>query len=151
MALPRRWAGRWARVGRCARASAVAKQVMKRVAAETLRASGRALAKALCCNPLTVAEVMLANARTIVSAPSQLSSIADLVDLPQGAMPEPTPGRCYFNGKWLVTPRYQRFKLPEGAVVHGPALLLQQDSTCFVEPGYKASVHATGNMFISLE
>ena len=97
------------------------------------------------------AEVMLANARTVVSTPSQLSTIADLVDLPQGAMPEPTPGRCYFNGQWLNTPRYQRFKLPQGAVVRGPALLLQQDSTCFVEPGYKASVHATGNIFISLE
>jgi N-methylhydantoinase A len=97
------------------------------------------------------AEVILANARTIVSTPSQLSTIADLVDLPQGAMPEPTPGRCYFNGQWLDTPRFQRFKLPQGAVVHGPTLLLQQDSTCFVEPGYKASVHATGNIFISLE
>ena len=96
------------------------------------------------------AEVMLANARTVVSSASQLSTIADLVKLPKGAMPQATPGRSYFNGKWLNTPRYQRFKLPEEAVVHGPALLLQQDSTCFVEPGYEAYVHSSGNIFIRL-
>ena len=97
------------------------------------------------------AEVMLANARAVVSAPSQLSTIAGLVRLPTGPMPEPVPARCYFSGRWLETARYDRFKLPQGAVVSGPALLMQQDSTCFVEPGYKASVDATGNIFIALE
>jgi N-methylhydantoinase A len=97
------------------------------------------------------AEVMLSNARTVVSAPSQLSTIADLVNLPKGAIPAPMPGRCYFNGQWLETPRYQRFTLPREALIKGPALLLQQDSTCFVEPGYQAYVHESGNIFIRRE
>jgi len=41
--------------------------------------------------------------------------------------------------------------LPAGAVVRGPALLLQPDTTCFVEPNYCARVHESGNIFIELE
>jgi N-methylhydantoinase A len=38
--------------------------------------------------------------------------------------------------------------LPAGAEIDGPAILSQMDSTTFVEPGYSATVHPTGNILI---
>lgn len=96
-------------------------------------------------------EIVLGNARTVVSSASHLDSITPLIKLPTGKMPEPTPARVYFGGRWLDAQRHQRMKLPAGAVVRGPALLMQQDSTCFIEPGYRGSVHPTGNIFIEKE
>lgn len=96
-------------------------------------------------------EIMLVNARTVVSAAPRVSSISDLVKLPQGPVPEPGTAQVYFSGKWLDVERYDRFELPAGAVVRGPALLMQPDTTCFVEPNYCARVHESGNIFIELE
>ncbi|MES2786071.1 MAG: hydantoinase/oxoprolinase family protein [Pseudomonadota bacterium] len=96
-------------------------------------------------------DIILGNARTVVSSPSHLNTIAPLIKLPTGKPPEPTHARVYFSGKWLDANRYERLKLPAGAVIRGPALLMQQDTTCFVEPGYCATVHATGNIFIESE
>ena len=44
---------------------------------------------------------------------------------------------------------YRRLDVPEGAVIPGPALLEQPDSTIFVEPDLEALVDKFGNLVIS--
>ena len=95
-------------------------------------------------------EIMLVNARTVISVEPNVKSIADLVSLPSGPVPEPQSAKVYFSGKWLDVSRYDRFSLPAGTTITGPALLMQPDTTCFIEPGYCARVHESGNIFIEL-
>jgi N-methylhydantoinase A len=92
--------------------------------------------------------IMLVNARTVVSTPADIESIADLIHLPEGPAPEPVSTLVFFNGQWLQALQYQRLALPVETHIVGPALLMQSDSTCFVEPGYEAVVHRSGNIFI---
>ena len=92
--------------------------------------------------------VFLVNARTVVSSEAKISSIAAMIRLPEGPVPKPGKSQVFFDGRWLDTARYERMLLPSGTRIDGPALLLQSDSTCFVEPGYTASVHSSGNIFI---
>ena len=49
------------------------------------------------------------------------------------------------------TPFYERPRLPVGARVAGPAILLQADSTAVVPPGASAEVLATGDLLIRME
>lgn len=96
-------------------------------------------------------EVVLVNARSVVASGARATSIADLVHLPDGPVPQGDPVDVYFGGQWHQALRYPRMELPAGARIAGPALLMQADTTCFVEPGYVASVQPSGNIFIELE
>lgn len=49
------------------------------------------------------------------------------------------------NGQTLDTPRYNRILLDMGAVVRGPAILIQQNATTLVPPGYEATTLEYGN------
>ena len=95
--------------------------------------------------------IMLVNARTVVSTPADIESIAELIHLPEGPAPEPANTRVFFNGQWLQALQYERLALPAETRIAGPALLMQSDSTCFIEPGYDAVVHRSGNIFIQKE
>ncbi len=53
--------------------------------------------------------------------------------------------------KWQNIFRYERLKLPIGAVIPGPALFEQADTTVFLEPGMYAEVDRFGNLIISPE
>lgn len=52
--------------------------------------------------------------------------------------------RVYF-GKYLETPVYDRFKLPHGGHIKGPAILEQDDCTTIVYPGQYGVVLESGN------
>ncbi len=93
-------------------------------------------------------EPVLVNARTTVSSSAGLDTIAGLVRLPDGPMPQARETRVFFAGDWCAAALFDRLALPAGSSVRGPALLLQPDSTTFVEPGYGARVHPTGNILI---
>ncbi len=54
--------------------------------------------------------------------------------------------RLYADGGWHDAPVYDRLKLPVGAVVTGPAMLEQSDTTIFVDPGLTGRVDAYGNL-----
>jgi N-methylhydantoinase A len=94
------------------------------------------------------AEVMLINIRTTLTSRAEPPAFGAMIRLPTGPVPEPEHTGIYFDGRWRQAALHQRLTLPAGAVVPGPALLLQPDSTCFVEPGYHATVHPTGNILI---
>jgi N-methylhydantoinase A len=53
-----------------------------------------------------------------------------------------------FNGEWLDTPIYERHLLSAGQVIDGPAIVIQQDTTAVVEPGYRATVDGYSNLIL---
>lgn len=56
----------------------------------------------------------------------------------------------WFDGGWCSTPVFAREALPRGAVIEGPAVLEQLDSTTVLEPGNRATVDALGNLVIEV-
>jgi len=48
----------------------------------------------------------------------------------------------------VATPVYDRLKLPVGALVNGPAILEQSDSTTFLDADLQAKVDALGNLVV---
>jgi N-methylhydantoinase A len=56
--------------------------------------------------------------------------------------------QVYFDGGWLGTPIYDRGKLSPGNTVAGPAVVVQDDTTTVIEPGYAGAVDRFGNILI---
>ncbi len=74
-------------------------------------------------------------------------------DLMRLAPPEtgpitPRSMRPVYWGEWLMTPIYDRLTLPKGAVIRGPAILEQPDTTIAVDPGLVARVDGLGNVIL---
>ena len=55
----------------------------------------------------------------------------------------------HFRDRWHDTAIYNRLDLPVGAVIHGPAILEQPDTTVLIEPGLTGTVDAYGNTIIT--
>jgi N-methylhydantoinase A len=58
--------------------------------------------------------------------------------------------RIYVDGGFAAAPVYARLELPAGAVVAGPAMLEQPDTTIFIDPGLAGSVDRFGNVVLAL-
>ena len=56
--------------------------------------------------------------------------------------------QVYFDGEWMETPIYDRAKLSPGNAVAGPAVVVQDDTTTVIEPGYAGAVDRFGNILI---
>jgi N-methylhydantoinase A len=56
--------------------------------------------------------------------------------------------QVYHAGRWWTAQRFARLDLPVGAVVHGPAILEQPDTTVWLEPDFTARVDALGNLLV---
>ena len=56
--------------------------------------------------------------------------------------------QVYFDGGWLETPIYDRGKLSPKNTVAGPAVVVQDDTTTVIEPGYAGTVDRFGNILI---
>jgi N-methylhydantoinase A len=56
--------------------------------------------------------------------------------------------KVYFKGAWHDTQIYARLDLPVGAVITGPAILEQPDTTVLIEPGLVGRVDSFGNTLI---
>jgi N-methylhydantoinase A len=50
------------------------------------------------------------------------------------------------GGGWVSTPVYNRSDLPLGVPTEGPAIVIQDDSTFVLEPGWKMQVDPTGQI-----
>ncbi|MEP2460579.1 MAG: hydantoinase/oxoprolinase family protein, partial [Nitratireductor sp.] len=57
--------------------------------------------------------------------------------------------RVYADGACHQAGVYERLGLAVGAVIEGPALLEQPDTTIFVDPGLVAAVDRFGNLVIT--
>ncbi|GMQ76123.1 MAG: hypothetical protein BMS9Abin01_1388 [Gammaproteobacteria bacterium] len=63
----------------------------------------------------------------------------------------PTSHRpVWFDGEWLDTRILPRESLQPGAVIEGPAIVEQIDTTIPIEPGCRAEVDAFGNLIVSV-
>jgi N-methylhydantoinase A/oxoprolinase/acetone carboxylase beta subunit/N-methylhydantoinase B/oxoprolinase/acetone carboxylase alpha subunit len=56
----------------------------------------------------------------------------------------------WFHGKWFDTRILRREALRPGAIIEGPAVVEQIDTTIPIEPGCRAEVDAFGNLIVSL-
>lgn len=55
---------------------------------------------------------------------------------------------AYFNGEWVDTPNYDRDKLAPGMKVHGPAIIVQYDTTTVLLPDHWAEIDENRNILI---
>lgn len=94
--------------------------------------------------------VVLVNIRLTVSSRRNLPRLSDLVTAPSSDRSVAPVGkrRVRFESAWHESDVYDRFALPCGAAVTGPAILTQPDATTFIEPGYRARVHDSLNVVI---
>jgi N-methylhydantoinase A len=56
--------------------------------------------------------------------------------------------QVYFGGEWVETPVHDRGGLRPGDKVEGPAIVVQDDTTTVIEPGYRGAVDRIGNILI---
>jgi N-methylhydantoinase A len=95
---------------------------------------------------------MLANLRTTVIG---RRDPVDLVMFGQAndgsAAPQPIAARrVCFNAGWFDTPIHDRAALGRGAMLAGPAIIEQPDTTVVIDPGATAVVDELGNLVISV-
>lgn len=57
--------------------------------------------------------------------------------------------KVHFGEAWFETNIFDRLALPVGAVIEGPAILVQPDTTVLVDPGLTATVDSFGNTLIA--
>ena len=61
-----------------------------------------------------------------------------------------TVRRVYFAeaGEFVDCPSYDRYRLPAGGVIGGPAIIEEMDSTTVIHPGFQGEVDRFGNLLI---
>ena len=72
---------------------------------------------------------------------------------PADRTPAPPPSgmrRVRFNGGWCDTAIFDRALLGGGAMLAGPAIVEQPDTTVVIDPGATAVVDGLGNLVISI-
>jgi N-methylhydantoinase A len=57
--------------------------------------------------------------------------------------------RVYVDSDYAEAPVYTRLDLPAGAIIPGPAILEQPDTTIFIDPGLVGSVDRFGNVVLA--
>jgi N-methylhydantoinase A len=93
-------------------------------------------------------DVLLVNLRTSLMGEPAVSDMSAYHRLPNTAPSSSDTCTVYFDGKPQTAVVYQRHSLPCDFEIVGPALLLQQDSTSFIEPGYRGVVQKCGSIFV---
>lgn len=96
--------------------------------------------------------VELVTFRVVLSqAPGRVPGDEDLPEA-QGAVIPRTTRKAYFPeaGGLVDTPIYSRDALPSGAVLEGPSIVQQLDTTTVIYPGSSASIDAHGNLIIEV-
>ena len=96
-------------------------------------------------SPLEIATVRVVGRGTIKGV-SLLESEDGAGEDPSGAITRNE--QVFFDGEWRETPIYDRGKLSPGNTVAGPAVIVQDDTTTVIEPGYAGDVDRFGNILI---
>ncbi|RQW77618.1 MAG: 5-oxoprolinase, partial [Methylococcus sp.] len=69
---------------------------------------------------------------------------------PGAAMPEPLRHiRIFSDGRFHQAPVHERLRLPPGARLMSPAMLLDPTSTTLIEPGWSGSILASGDLILT--
>jgi N-methylhydantoinase A len=97
--------------------------------------------------------IQIVNLRVSVSAPVPGGGMA-LRGRKTGSVDEAQKGRrqVYFRdaGGFVASAVFDRYRLPVGAKVRGPAVVEEKESTLVVGPGAICEVHASGSLVITL-
>jgi N-methylhydantoinase A len=56
--------------------------------------------------------------------------------------------QVYFDGQWVAAGIHDRDALSAGSTVAGPAVVVQEDTTTVIEPGYNGVIDSFGNLVI---
>jgi N-methylhydantoinase A len=96
-------------------------------------------------SPLEIATVRVVGRGTIRGV-SLLESESGAGEDASGAVTRKE--QVYFDGGWKETPIYDRGGLRPGNAVAGPAVVVQDDTTTVIEPGYRGTVDSFGNILI---
>ena len=87
------------------------------------------------------------NAVGRISRPRMRESSAAGRDADQ-ALGSTRPAYFAESGGFVDCSIYDRYRLPPGSVVHGPAIVEEIDSTTVIHPGYCAEVDRFGNLYL---
>ncbi|MCD1627232.1 hydantoinase/oxoprolinase family protein [Seohaeicola saemankumensis] len=91
------------------------------------------------------------NLRSAVTGRRPKFDLATLAPRSTGTPEDARKGerKVHFGDRWHDTAIYNRLDLPVGAVIHGPAILEQPDTTVLIEPDLTGTVDAFGNTIIT--
>ena len=91
------------------------------------------------------------NLRSAVTGRRPKFDLATLAPRSTGTPEDARKGerKVHFRDRWHDTAIYNRLDLPVGAVIHGPAILEQPDTTVLIEPDLTGTVDAFGNTIIT--
>jgi N-methylhydantoinase A len=86
-----------------------------------------------------------------VSASAQAPVLPALPNAPEPTLAQPQARRQVFDaqtGQWLIHPVYDRTALAVGAWLDGPALVVEEQTTTVVPPGWRASLDGLGHLHL---
>ena len=87
--------------------------------------------------------------RTVVEGQREHERRERTTPEPQPA-PEPAARRQVHFSKWWDTPVYKRETLRPGAVIQGPCIVEQADTTIIIEPGMTGRIDAFENILVEV-
>ncbi|WP_293451213.1 hydantoinase/oxoprolinase family protein [Planktotalea sp.] len=88
------------------------------------------------------------NLRSAVTGKRPKFDLATLAPKTSGEVVPVSTRPVHFDGTWHDTTIYDRLPLPVGAIIKGPAILTQPDTTVLIEPDLQGRVDAFGNTII---
>ena len=88
------------------------------------------------------------NLRSAVTGRRPKFDLSTLAPKGEGRTEPKATRQVHFGDDWHATAIYDRLALPVGAVIEGPAILEQPDTTVLIEPGLRGRVDAFGNTII---
>jgi N-methylhydantoinase A len=93
--------------------------------------------------------VRVVNLRTTVTGARPKIDLLSLAPAADATIEKAHTGiRRIHVGGWLQAAVFARLALPAGAVIEGPAVLEQPDSTILIEPGLRGRVDRFGNLIL---
>ncbi|MEE2753205.1 MAG: hydantoinase/oxoprolinase family protein, partial [Candidatus Latescibacterota bacterium] len=92
--------------------------------------------------------IRILNVRTSVLGVRSALSLKELIDPPVSSLSDASLGdrSVYFEGRMRPCPTYDRLRLPWDARIEGPAVVEQEDSTFWIEPGVSGHVLEGGSI-----
>ena len=88
------------------------------------------------------------NLRSAVTGKRPKFDLTTLAPQGDGVTAPKAKRQVHFGETWHETAIYDRLALPVGAVIEGPAILEQPDTTVLIEPGLRGRVDTFGNTII---
>jgi N-methylhydantoinase A len=95
--------------------------------------------------------VQIMNLRLVVSGASATPYLRPLARARRKAPDPEQTLRVFFDGDWHEVPFYRRSTLQAHHRFAGPCVIVQDDSTACVPPGFGATVDGSGNIVLELE